>query len=116
MQKSEKYFMDAIPSVSDGYFSTMAPLALKDRVIIGMGGGETGVRGFLDAYDPATGRRLWRFNTVPGTGEFGNDTWEGESWKQGGATTKMTGAYDQELDLIYWGLGNPGPDLNGRGA
>lgn len=102
-----------LAEVSEGYFSTMAPLALKDKVIVGMGGGETGVRGFLDAYDPATGRRLWRFNTVPGPGEFGNETWEGESWKQGGATTWMTGTYDEKLDLIYWGLGNPGPDLNG---
>ena len=102
-----------LAEVSEGYFSTMAPLALKDKVIVGMGGGETGARGFLNAYDPATGKLLWRFNTVPGPGEFGNDTWEGESWKTGGGTTWMTGTYDPELDLIYWGIGNPAPDLNG---
>ncbi|MEP7270859.1 MAG: PQQ-dependent dehydrogenase, methanol/ethanol family [Acidobacteriota bacterium] len=102
-----------LAEVSKGYFSTMAPLALKDMIIVGMGGGELGVRGFLDAYDPATGKRLWRFNTVPGPGEFGNDTWEGDSWKTGAGATWMTGTYDAELDLIYWGIGNPGPDLNG---
>ncbi len=102
-----------LAEVSEGYFSTMAPLALKDKVIVGMGGGEMGARGFLDAYDPATGQRLWRFNTVPGPGEFGHDTWEGESWKTGGGATWMTGTYDMELDLIYWGIGNPAPDLNG---
>ena len=103
-----------LAEVSEGYFSTMAPLALKDRIIVGISGGETGIRGFLDAYDPATGKRLWRFNTVPGPGELGNDTWEGESWKTGGGATWMTGTYDAELGLIYWGIGNPGPDLNGE--
>ncbi len=103
-----------LAEVSEGYFSTMAPLALKDKIIVGISGGETGIRGFLDAYDPATGKRLWRFNTIPGPGEFGNDTWEGDSWKSGGGATWMTGTYDPELDLIYWGIGNPGPDLNGE--
>jgi PQQ-dependent dehydrogenase (methanol/ethanol family) len=102
-----------LAKASQGYFSTMAPLALKDKIIVGMGGGEMGVRGFLDAYDPVTGKRLWRFNTVPGPGEFGNDTWAGESWKTGAGATWMTGTYDPALDLIYWGIGNPGPDLNG---
>lgn len=97
-----------------GYFSTMAPLALKDKIIVGMGGGENAVRGFLDAYDPETGKRLWRFNTIPGPGEFGHETWSGESWKTGGGATWMTGTYDPELDLIYWGIGNPSPDLNGE--
>ena len=96
-----------------GYTATMAPLALKDRVIAGISGGENGIRGFVDAYDPATGRRLWRFYTVPGAGEFGNDTWEGDSWQQGGGATWMTGTYDPALDLLYWGVGNPSPDLNG---
>ena len=108
-----KLWESKLAEVSEGYFSTMAPLALKDKIIVGMGGGETGVRGFLDAYDPATGRRLWRFNTIPGPGEFGNDTWAGESWRQGGGGTWMTGTYDAEHDLLYWGVGNPGPDLNG---
>src|SRR5207342_3183655 len=90
-----------LAEVSEGYFATMAPLVLKDKIIVGMSGGETGARGFLDAYEPATGKRLWRFNTVPGPGEFGNDTWEGESWKIGGGATWMTGTYDPALDLIY---------------
>ncbi len=102
-----------LAEVSLGYFSTMAPLALKDRIIVGIGGGENGIRGFLDAYDPVTGERLWRFYTVPGPGEFGNHTWEGESWKTGGGATWMTGTYDPDLDLIYWGIGNPSPDING---
>ncbi|MCI0625653.1 MAG: PQQ-dependent dehydrogenase, methanol/ethanol family [Acidobacteria bacterium] len=99
--------------VEQGYFGTMAPLALKDKIIVGISGGEFGVRGFIDAYDPMTGQRLWRFHTVPGPGEFGNDTWSGDSWKRGGGATWMTGTYDPELDLIYWGVGNPAPDMNG---
>jgi PQQ-dependent dehydrogenase (methanol/ethanol family) len=102
-----------LADVKLGYFATLAPLALKDKIVVGMGGGEFGVRGFIDAYDPATGKRLWRFNTVPGPGEFGRETWEGESWKTGGGATWMTGTYDPELDLLYWGIGNPSPDLNG---
>ena len=97
-----------------GYSSTGAPLVVKDKVIIGTGGGEYGVRGFLDAYDPETGKRLWRFWTIPGPGEPGSETWLGDSWKTGGAPTWMTGTYDPELDLLYWCTGNPAPDLNGE--
>jgi alcohol dehydrogenase (cytochrome c) len=96
-----------------GYSATAAPLALKDKVVVGIAGGEFGIRGFLDAYDPVSGNRLWRFYTVPGPGEFGNDTWEGESWKTGGGATWMTATYDPDLDLVYCGVGNPSPDLNG---
>lgn len=92
---------------------TPAPLVVKDKVIIGMAGAEYGVRGFLDAYDARTGRRAWRFWTVPGPGEPGNETWSGESWKYGGATTWVTGAYDPGTNLVYWGTGNPGPDYIG---
>jgi alcohol dehydrogenase (cytochrome c) len=91
----------------------MAPLALKDKIITGISGGEVGIRGFLDAYDPVTGERLWRFYTVPGPGELGHDTWEGDSWKTGGGPTWMTGTYDPELDILYWGIGNPSPDFDG---
>ncbi len=97
----------------EGYSGTMAPLALKDKIIVGIGGAEYGIRGFIDAYDPSTGKRLWRFYTIPGPGEFGNDTWEGDSWKRGGASAWMTGTYDPDSDTLYWGIGNPGPDLNG---
>ena len=96
-----------------GFSGTMAPLALKDKIIVGISGAEFGVRGFIDAYEPVTGRRLWRFYSIPGQGEFGNSTWEGDSWSRGGASTWLTGTYDPESDTLYWGIGNPGPDLNG---
>jgi alcohol dehydrogenase (cytochrome c) len=96
-----------------GYSSTGAPLAVKDKIITGMAGGEYGTRGFIDGYDAKTGKRLWRFYTIPAKGEPGNETWEGESWKTGAATTWVTGAYDPESNTVYWGTGNPGPDWNG---
>ena len=96
-----------------GYSITAAPLAVKDKIIVGISGGEAGVRGFLDAYDAATGERLWRLWTVPGEGEPGNETWGGDSWKTGGATTWLTGSYDPDTNLLYWGTGNPAPDWNG---
>ena len=96
-----------------GHGITVAPLAVKDKVVIGIAGGEYGIRGFLDAYDAKTGKRAWRCWTVPGPGEPGNETWGGDSWKTGGAPTWVTGAYDPDLNLIYWGTGNPGPDWNG---
>jgi alcohol dehydrogenase (cytochrome c) len=97
----------------EGYSATLAPLALQDRIISGISGAEFGTRGFLDAYDPATGKRLWRFWTIPGPGEFGHETWGGESWKRGGASTWLTGTYDPDTNTLYWGVGNAGPDLNG---
>ena len=92
---------------------TGAPLAIKDKIIVGIAGGEFGIRGFIDAYDAATGKRLWRFYTIPGPGEFGNETWSGDSWKQGSGGAWLTGSYDPHLDVLYWAVGNPGPDLNG---
>jgi len=92
---------------------TVAPLAVRDKVVVGVAGGEFGVRGFVDAYDAKTGKRAWRFWTVPGPGEEGNETWAGDSWKNGAAATWVTGAYDPELNLVYWSTGNPGPDYNG---
>lgn len=102
-----------VAEYDEGYSITVAPLAVKDKIIVGISGGEYGIRGFLDAYDAATGERAWRFYTIPGPGEPGNETWSGDSWKQGGAPTWITGSYDPELDLIYWGTGNPAPDWNG---
>jgi alcohol dehydrogenase (cytochrome c) len=96
-----------------GHAITVAPLAFGDKVVVGIAGGEFGIRGFLDAYDATNGRRLWRFWTVPGPGEAGHETWQGDSWKTGGASTWITGAYDPDLNLVYWGTGNPGPDYNG---
>jgi alcohol dehydrogenase (cytochrome c) len=97
-----------------GYTMTAAPLAVKDKIIVGISGGEFGIRGFLDAYDAKTGAHAWRFWTVPGSGQPGNDTWgPGDAWKNGGVATWATGTYDPELNLVYWGTGNPGPDYNG---
>ena len=96
-----------------GYSMTMAPLAVEGKIIVGVSGGEAGIRGFLDAYDAATGKQVWRFWTIPGPGEPGHDTWSGDSWKTGGASTWVTGSYDPTLRLVYWGVGNPGPDWNG---
>src|SRR5687768_1473734 len=96
-----------------GYSLTAAPLAVKDKIVLGMAGGEYGVRGFLDAYDAKTGKLSWRYWTIPGPGEKGNDSWKGDSWKTGSAATWVTGAFDPETNLLYWGTGNPGPDWNG---
>jgi alcohol dehydrogenase (cytochrome c) len=95
-----------------GYSLTSAPLIVKDKVLVGITGGEFGARGFLDAYDAATGRRLWRWYAVPGPGEFGSETWPGESWKQGGSPMWLTGSYDPDLNLVYWTVGNPGPQID----
>ena len=95
-----------------GYASTIAPLVVKDKVIIGIAGGEFGIRGFIDAYDAQSGKRVWRFYTIPGPGEFGNNTWAGDSWKIGGAGVWTTGAYDPEQNLLFYGTGNPGPDYH----
>ncbi len=96
-----------------GHSVTMAPLALDGKVIVGISGGEAGIRGFVDAYDAKTGTRLWRFWTIPAAGEPGSETWAGDSLIHGAGATWLTGSYDAELDLLYWGTGNPGPDWNG---
>ena len=96
-----------------GHAITAAPLAVDGKIIVGISGGEAGIRGFLDAYDAKTGKQLWRFWTVPSPGEPGSDTWSADSWVHGGGATWLTGSYDPELQLLYWGTGNPGPDWNG---
>jgi len=96
----------------EGIQMSGAPLALDGKIITGMSGGELGARGYLDAYDPVTGKRLWRTFTIPAKGEPGNDSWAGDSWKTGGAPTWLTGSYDPQLHLLYWGTGNPAPDYN----
>src|SRR5262249_47834035 len=75
-------------------------------------GAEYGIRGFIAAYDVRTGKEAWRFYTIPGPGEPGHETWAGDSWKTGGGSIWVTGSYDPELNLTYWGIGNPGPDYN----
>ena len=96
-----------------GYSKTAAPLIVKDKVVTGIAGGEFGIRGFLDAYNAKTGRREWRTYTIPGPDHPDNRTWAGNSWRTGGSPTWLTGSYDPELNLVYWGTGNPGPDWNG---
>ena len=97
----------------ESYSLTLAPLVVKDMAIVGIAGGEYGIRGFIDAYDVNTGEQVWRFYTTPGEGEPGNDSWGGDSWKTGGAPAWVTGTYDPELNWVFWGLGNPSPDFNG---
>jgi len=100
-------------AVSGGYAATGAPLAVKDKVIVGMAGGEHPISGFLDGYDAVTGKRLWRFNTIPQPGEANFGTWAGDSWKTGGVATWNNGSYDPETNTIFWGTSNPWPDYNG---
>ena len=134
-----------VAKTREGYSITLAPLVVKDKVIVGVGGGEYGIRGFIAAYDVATGTEAWRFYTVPGPGEKGHETWEAcptrgvrlqadpadargvrlqadqsppsfcdpEAWKHGGGSIWVTGSYDPQLNLTYWGVGNVGPDYNG---
>jgi alcohol dehydrogenase (cytochrome c) len=96
-----------------GYSFTVAPLIVKDKVIIGSAGAEYGIRGFLAAFDARTGKEVWRFNTIAGPGEKGHESWSGDAWKNGGGSIWVTGSYDRDLNLTYWGIGNPGPDWNG---
>ncbi len=98
-----------------GYSFTVAPLAVKGLIVVGVSGGEYGVRGFIDAYDAATGERKWRFFTVPGPGEPGHESWEGDSWKVGGAPAWNTGTYDAATNQIFWPTGNPAPSNRGEG-
>jgi alcohol dehydrogenase (cytochrome c) len=92
---------------------TVAPLVVKDKVIVGISGAEYGIRGYIDAYYAETGEQAWRFYTVPTKDEPGGDTWAGDSWMTGGGSAWVTGSYDPELNLVYWGTGNPAPDWNG---
>jgi alcohol dehydrogenase (cytochrome c) len=92
-----------------GYSMTVAPLVADGVVITGISGAEFGTRDFIDGWDPKTGEHLWRTYTVPGPGEPGNETWQGDTWKLGGGSTWITGSFDPELHTVYWGVGNPGP-------
>ena len=95
-----------------GYGITEAPLVVKDKVIIGMAGAESGIRGFVAAFSVKTGEQVWKFNTVPGPGEPGNETWPPNTWQRGGGSSWVTGTYDPDLNLIFWGIGNPYPDYD----
>ena len=96
------------------YGATSAPLVVKDNVIVGTSGGDSGVRGFLAAYDAVTGKLKWRFWTIPGPGEFGSASWPGDSYLHGGGTTWMPGTYDPKLNTLYWTTSNAAPDFAGE--
>jgi len=95
------------------YGATSAPLVVKDEVIVGTSGGDSGVRGFLAAYDAQTGKPKWSLWTIPAPGEFGSSSWPGDSYLHGGGTTWMPGTYDPELDTLYWTTSNAAPDFAG---
>ena len=107
-----KKWATKVADYTQGYAVTVAPLVVKDKIVVGPAGGERGISGFLAAYDAETGKQVWRFNTIPHPGEPGNETWPGDSWKTGGGSVWVTGSYDPDANLIYWGIGNPGPDWN----
>ncbi|HET9384154.1 MAG TPA: PQQ-dependent dehydrogenase, methanol/ethanol family [Gemmatimonadales bacterium] len=97
----------------DGHTITGAPLVTGRSVVVGTAGAEYGIRGILDAYDPETGKRQWRFETIPGPGDSGHETWQNGAWRTGGGSTWVTGSYDPSLNLVYWGVGNPAPPFAG---
>jgi alcohol dehydrogenase (cytochrome c) len=104
----------SVADPNDGFTITGAPLIVKDAVVVGISGGEFGIRGFLAAFGARDGEERWRFHTIPGPGEVGHDTWENDAWKTGGGPTWITGSFDPELNLVYWGVGNPSPNYAGE--
>jgi alcohol dehydrogenase (cytochrome c) len=112
--KSGTLLWDAtVADATQNFSITMSPNVLKDKVVIGTAGGDFGIRGHISAFDAKTGKELWRFYTIPGPGEPGNDSWLGDSWKTGGAAVWNAAAYDPETNLAFWGTGNPAPDWDG---
>ncbi len=103
-----------VAEAAERYSITMVPLVVGDKVMIGTAGGDMGIRGLVAAYDVKTGEEVWRFHTIPAPGEFGNDTWLGDSWQTGGAAVWNAGAYDPQTNLVFFGTGNPAPDWDGR--
>ena len=102
-----------VAEAEEGYYCPAAPFAIDGKVLMGVAAGDYGLNGWLDAYDATTGELLWRWHTIPKPGEPGSETWEGDSWKTGGGGTWLTGSFDPELNLLYWGIGNPAPDFDG---
>jgi alcohol dehydrogenase (cytochrome c) len=92
-----------------GYYMTLAPLAVRGKILVGASGGERGIRGFVVAHDAETGEEAWKTYTIPAPGEPGSESWPGDSWQTGGAPTWITGTYDPKLNITYWGTGNAGP-------
>ena len=106
----EQVWTAKVAENKNGYYMTLAPLVAGGKVMVGASGGELGVRGFVAAYDPDNGRELWRTYTVPAPGQPGSETWpKGDQWKNGGAPVWVTGNYDPQTNIAYWGTGNGGP-------
>ena len=105
----EEVWRAAPDSWENGYYMTMAPLIAEGVVMVGTSGGEYGIRGHITAFDAETGEKMWVRHSIPGPGEFGHDTWEGDDWKTGGASIWLTGHYDAETGVSYWGTGNAAP-------
>ncbi len=98
-----------------GFFTTMAPQVVRGRVVVGVSGDFYDLNGYIRAYDPETGEPQWQWNVIPERGEPGSETWpaKGDARKHGGGMTWMSGTYDPELNLIFWGIGNPNPTMYG---
>jgi alcohol dehydrogenase (cytochrome c) len=108
-----KVWDTVVAKAADRYVMTAAPLIVRDKVIVGIAGGDAPIRGSIAAFDAKSGKELWRFYTIPATGEPGNDTWAGESWKTGGVGVWNAGAFDPDTNTVYFGTGNPAPDWDG---
>jgi alcohol dehydrogenase (cytochrome c) len=111
MKTGSQIWNQKFAEAKDGYYSTSAPIVANGVLISGVAGGESTTRGFLDGWDPDTGKKLWRRYTIPAPGEPGSETWpkNGDAWTQGGGPTWRSGSYDPQLDLVYWGVGNAEP-------
>jgi alcohol dehydrogenase (cytochrome c) len=109
MKTGKELWRQKAADIKEGYSMTVAPLVADGVVLTGISGAEFGTRGFIDGWDPETGKHLWRTHTIPTPDEPGGDTWKGDTWKLGGGSTWITGSYDPELNTVYWGIGNPGP-------
>src|ERR1700681_3826434 len=119
LKTGEQLWNQKYADIGDGYYSTGGPIIANGVLISGVSGGESTTRGFLDGWDPATGKKLWRRYTIPAPGEPGSETWpqNSDAWKQGGGPTWRSGSYDPQLDLVYWGTGNAEPyDPRPRGS
>ncbi len=111
MKTGKELWNQKFADLKDGYYATSAPIVANGVVISGVAGGESTTRGFLDGWDPDTGKKLWRRYTIPAPGEPGSETWpkNSDAWSQGGGPTWRSGSYDPQLDLVYWGTGNAEP-------
>jgi alcohol dehydrogenase (cytochrome c) len=111
MKTGKQLWNQKFADAREGYYATAAPIVANGVLISGMAGGESTTRGFLDGWDPDTGKRLWRRYTIPAPGEPGSETWpkNTDAWMEGGGPTWRSGSYDPELDLVYWGTGNAEP-------